>query len=105
MLKLNLSPVSSDNPQATVNWQDPVLTIDGSPYDLSLLGDGDTAEHPVLGKVTRTGNDYEATLKLTHGANAPEATRFPVPLALSVNGDVTLPLYNELEEEVTDELA
>lgn len=104
-LKLNLSPVRSDDPRPSVTWQGPVLTLDGASYDLSLLGDGDTAQHPVLGKVSRAGDNYECTLCLSHGANAPYETRFPEPLVLTTNGEVTLPLYNNPEMGVEDELA
>ncbi|TAN80882.1 MAG: hypothetical protein EYR95_18985 [Phormidium sp. SL48-SHIP] len=102
MLKLHLSPVSSDESQPTVNWTAPILTVDGIPYDLSELPDGATAQHPVLGQVSRTGSDYEATLKLTHGPNAPEATRFPEPIEVTQDGPIQLPAY---DEEVTNELA
>lgn len=105
MLKINLSPVRSDEPQPEVSYTAPVLTVDGIDYDLSELPDGATAEHPVLGQVSRTGSDYELTLTLSHGPNAPEATRFPEPIEVTQDGPVALPLYNELEPEVTDELA
>lgn len=105
MLKLTLSPVRSDDAQPAVNWTAPVLTVDGIAYDLSLLGDGDTAEHPVLGTVSRTGTNYECTLRLSHGARAPEATRFPLPLELTTDGDVTLPAYNEPKPEVVNDVA
>jgi hypothetical protein len=105
MLTINLSPVRSDIPQPTVTYVSPVLTVDNVDYDLSELPDGATAEHPVLGKVSRTGSDYELTLKLTHGANAPYDTRFPDPVLVYANGSVDLPLYETPEPEVTDELA
>lgn len=105
MLKLNLSPVRSDEQQPVVSYSAPVLTIDGSDYDLSELPDGATAQHPVLGRVERNGDDYELTLRLPHGLKAPEATRFPEPIEVTVDGPVALPLYNEPEPEVTDELA
>jgi len=69
------------------------LTVNGLPYDLSLIPDGATVEHPVVQNCTRTGNDYELTLTLPHGAKAPEATRFPVPVIITTDGDITLPLY------------
>lgn len=103
MLKINLSPVRSDEPQPEVSYEAPVLTVDGVDYDLSELPDGATAEHPVLGRVERTGSDYEVTLTLTHGANAPYETRFPTPIEITTDGPVTLPPYSA--PEVTNELA
>ena len=105
MLTLNLSPVRSDKPQPTVTYVSPVLTVDNVDYDLSKLPDGATAKHPVLGTVERSGNDYELTLRITHGSNAPEATRFPEPIAVTVDGPVDLPIYNTPEPEVQNDLA
>lgn len=98
MLKINLSPVRSDEPQSTVSYTAPILTVDGVDYNLSELPDGATAQHPVLGTVKRTGDDYEVTLKLTHGANAPYETRFPEPVEVTTDGPVTLPDYDEVAE-------
>jgi len=100
MLKLNLSPIRSDDEQSTVSWQAPVFTVDAVEYDLSLLEDGATAQHPVLGKVSRTGDDYECTIRLGHGPNAPHETRFPAPIVLeNHNGPIELPLYDVVPEE------
>lgn len=96
MLKINLSPVRSDEAQSTVSYVAPILTVDGVAYDLSELPDGATAAHPVLGNVSRNGNDYELTLTLTHGANAPHGTRFPAPNEVTTDGPVSLPAYNEV---------
>lgn len=97
MLTLKLSPVRSDEEQYNVEWNDPVLTVDGIAHDLSELGDGDTATHETLKEVTRVSNDYTVKLVLTHGANAPEETRFPADIVVETNGIVNLPAYNEEE--------
>lgn len=100
MLKLNLSPIRSDDPQPSVSWVAPVLTIGSIGYDLSELPDGATARHLVLGEVSRTGDDYEVTIRLWHGANAPEETRFPAPIEVLTDGEIALPPYNN--EPVTN---
>ena len=105
MLTINLSPVRSDNSQPEVFYVVPVLTVDNVDYDLSELPEGATAKHPVLGTVERSGNDYELTLLITHGFSAPESTRFPEPLTVTVDGPVELPLYNTPEPEVQNDLA
>jgi hypothetical protein len=105
MLKINLSPVRSDELQPEVFYVAPVITVDSVNYDLSDLPDGATARHPVLGTVERSGNNYEITLVITHGSSAPEATRFPEPLTVTVDGPVELPMYNTPEPEVHDDLA
>ena len=48
MLKINLSPVRSDELQPEVFYVAPVLTVDKVDYDLSELPDGATAQHPAL---------------------------------------------------------
>jgi hypothetical protein len=105
MLILYFSPVRSKDTQVKVFYVAPVLTVDNVDHDLSELPDGATAQHPVLGTVERSGNDYELTLRITHGPNAPEATRFPEPIEVTVDGPVTLPLYSTPEPEVKDDLA
>jgi hypothetical protein len=105
MLTINLSPVRSDELQPEVFYVAPVLTVDNVDYDLSELPNGATAQHHVLGTVERSGNDYELTLVITHGSKAPEATRFPEPLIVTVNGHVELPMYNTPKPEVQNDLA
>lgn len=102
MLKLNLSP--SEDAQrvgpVTASWLAPVLTVDAIDYDLSLLEDGATAEHPVLGTVTRTGDDYECTITLRYVYGAPDGTLFPEPIEVTADGEIVLPPY-EAEPETT----
>jgi len=93
MITINLSPQLNDIAPLSASLSGSVLTVDGAPYDLSLIADGATVEHPVVQNCTRTGTDYELTLILPHGANAPEETRFPVPVIVTTDGDITLPLY------------
>jgi len=95
MLTIKFSPVRSDEDQVTASWNSPIITVNSVDYDLSLLSDGATAVHPVLGDVSRVGDDYKLTLILYHGPNAPYSTRFPEDLVLESNGDVTIPIYNE----------
>jgi len=103
MLTLNLSPVRSDESRPEVTYAAPVLTVDGANYDLSQLPEGATAQHPILGSVGRIGDDYECTLRLPHGPNAPHSTRFPDPIEVTQDGPVKLPDYDA--PEVIDELA
>ena len=100
MIKINLNPrFEGDKTEASISGT--VLTLNGTDYDLSQLPDGATAQHPELGTVLRNGDDYELTILLTHGFNAPEATRFPAPVM--VTGGWTLDYV--YDEEVTNELA
>lgn len=102
MITINFSPVRSDAPALVIEWDEPILTVNDTPFDMSLLEDGDTAEHEVLLNASRTGDDYTVTVVLPHGPNAPEETRFPQPVLVASNGVVPVPVYNSPEptEEV-----
>ena len=93
MLTINLSPVRVDRSPLDVSWAAPVLRVDGVDYDLSLIPDCATVDHPIIRNCTRNGNDYELTLSLPHGQDAPQATRFPQPVTVSADGPVNLPFY------------
>ena len=102
MLTIKFSPVRSDKGQLTASLAGKVLTVDGVAYDLDLVPDGATVEHEVLQGLTRTGDDFELTLTLPHGAKAPEATRFPVPVTVTVDGDIDVPIFDVVEPIVED---
>jgi len=102
MLTINFSPVRSDKGQLTASLAGKVLTVDGVAYDLDLVPDGATVEHEVLQGLTRTGNDFELTLTLPHGAKAPEETRFPQPVMVTANGDIDVPIFDVVEPIVED---
>lgn len=94
MIKINLNPVRSET-ETKISWIAPILAVNNEPFNLSLLEDGATASgHPVLGDVTRVGNDYQCTVVLGHGKNAPQTTRFPEPLTIAQDGIIELPLYD-----------
>lgn len=103
-LTLNLSPIRSDE-ETTASVNGTVLTVNGTDYDLSELPEGAVAQHPELGRVTRNGDSYECTIKLGHGPNAPEETRFPEPVVLTdYSGAIELPPH-DIEEEAADDMA
>lgn len=95
MLRINFKPVNNPNGQSTMSWADPFLTIDEVPYDLSQIPDGATVRHEVILSGTRTGDDYDVTVLLRHGSNAPERTRFPSPIEVDRNGVIDVPPYSE----------
>ena len=104
MIKTNFSPVRSDE-QTTAELNGLVLTVNGEAFELSDIPDGATVQHPVIQNCTRTGDDYELTVTLTHGPNAPEATRFPEPVIVT-DAEWALEYTYEPEPEViADDLA
>lgn len=84
VIRINLSPIRGDV-KTELSVSGSTVTVDNVDYDLSLLEDGASAEHGILGAVTRSGNDYECTIRLTHGKNAPFEARFPEPVELNGN--------------------
>lgn len=99
-MKINLSPVRCDE-KLTVAVKGDCLTLNGVSYDFSPLLEGATlpseaidCEH-IIGDVVRENGVLILTLRLPHGANAPEETRFPVPVVTTKDGVVTLPPYGE----------
>ena len=86
MIKVNLSPVRA-GAKTELSVKGLTITLNGEVFNLSLLEDGASAQHEKLGTVTRRGNDYELTVTLSHGKDAPHATRFPE--SLEITGDYT----------------
>lgn len=104
-LTIRLSPIDGAQ-ETTASVHGTVLTVNGTKYNLSELPDGAIAKHPKLGKVTRSGDEYECSIHLGHRYSAPYETRFPEPIVLeNHNGPIELPLYDvvpETEDEVVE---
>lgn len=120
MIKINLSPLRSDDAPLQAEWATPILTVNGTAYDLSELPDGASATHPVLGRISREGDDYECTLRLPHGPQQPftftdeevgeivtqwagEDIRFPAPIEMTTDGVVDVPVMSETREPIPTE--
>lgn len=122
MLKINFNPVNANHIEGIkpleLTWNDPVLTvvsgmdqnnniIENVDFDLSLIEDGSTIEHDLLMKVERIGDDYELTIILPIGSNPPYESCFPVPIEVTENGVVPVPLFDTPvveEEQVFEEI-
>jgi len=105
-MKINLSPSRRDN-TLILHRAGEVLSFNGEAFDFTDLPDGATLPRDAVdcewlaGDVHRIDGVLHLTIALPHGANAPEATRFPVSLTLTSDGPVNLPPYSI--EETTDE--
>jgi uncharacterized protein involved in tellurium resistance len=84
MIKINLNPVRGFK-KTEIIVSGLIVKIDGVDYDLSLLNDGFKVIHQEIGTVSRVGDDYELTVKITHGKNAMNSVRFPSPLLITAN--------------------
>lgn len=93
-MQITFSP-SRDDRRPVFERQGDVLLIDAEPFDFGPVPDGGclpeaaVASEWICGDVTRTEGVLHLTLKLAHGAVAPETVRFPVPLLVTQDGPIT----------------
>ena len=93
---INLSPTRSDKILSISKSAD-TLTINGVPYDFSLLPNGATLPREAIGcefiisDVSRINGEIELTILLPHGANASHEARFPESINMINDGQVVLP--------------
>jgi len=93
---ITLTPMRLDD-TLTLHRAGDVLTINGTDYDFTALPEGALLPRDCVAcawlasDVERLGGQIRLTLILPHGAEAPEAVLFPVPLALDADGPVALP--------------
>ncbi|MBV6634428.1 MAG: hypothetical protein KI788_00805 [Mameliella sp.] len=69
------------------------LIANGTAYDLAVLA-AEESDSPGAGwvqSVRLTDEGLEATVLLPHGAEAPEAVRFPAPVVVEVDGVIAVP--------------
>ena len=101
-MQITLTPVRLDT-ALSLHRSGDVLVINGVTYDFGPLPEGAILPREAVGcawlasDVERIGGAIHLTLILPHGANAPEATRHPAPISLTVNGPVTLPAHDTEE--------
>lgn len=104
-MNITLSPQRRDDGPLTLFKQGDILTIAGIAYDFSQLPNGatlpqDAVDCPWLASdINRINGELELTLLLPHGANAPEATRFPEAIVNPADGEVKLPPYDTEENQ------
>jgi len=96
MITLNFSPTRLDiKTEAALNGT--VLTVNGRDFDLSEIPDGSSGSHETLLEFSRDGENYDTTIGLAHGANAPHETRFPKPVTISDGWELEY-VYDEVAE-------
>ena len=103
-MKIILTPLSAAAP-LSLSKEGDTLTVNGVVLDFSSLPAGATlprsafvgseVAHRYIRSAERSGTgELMVLINLPHGANAPEATRFPAPLENVDDGPVTLPIYD-----------
>lgn len=102
-MKIILSPQRRDD-QLVVTKSGEVLTVNGSVYDFSPMGNGDTLPRDALnsewfaGDVDKVDGELVLTLLLPNPWNYSQAQAFPVPLLNVPDGPVVFPEPNPVEE-------
>ncbi|CUH68702.1 hypothetical protein TG4357_03746 [Thalassovita gelatinovora] len=114
-MKITLKPVRHGTPLILEKSGD-VLNVNGVAYDFSALPDGATYPRveqangddviasdgsavlnlpfPFAGDITREGGELHVILCLPHDSSAPEETKFPAPITVTVDGPITLPPHS-----------
>ena len=106
-MHLTLSPARLDAPLVASRAGD-TLTLNGEELDFAPLEEGETLTADaidsewIVGDVTRTDGALHITLRLPHGAKAPEETRFPETIIDPPDGEIALPMHSMPELEVED---
>ena len=101
-MKLTLSPTRRDE-TLTASKAGDTLTLNGEKFDFGPLEEGETLpadaiDSPwIMGDVTRADGALHITLRLPHGANAPEETRFPERITNPPDGEIALPPHSNPE--------
>lgn len=102
-MKITFTPMRLDTTLSLSRTGD-VLTLNGTAFDFGPLPEGATLPRDAIkcgwiaGDVRREDGLLIVPLILPHGADAPDATRFPEPLTLTSDGSVVLPAYNNISE-------
>jgi len=103
-MQLTFSPMRREE-QLTLSRVGDVLTINGEAFDFSGVPAGATLPRDAIacdwiaGDVERDGTGaLTVPLILPHGANAPEETRFPIPITVTADGAIALPPYDKEPE-------
>ncbi|WP_421907800.1 hypothetical protein [Mameliella sp.] len=91
-LTIDFAPVRRDG-TLVLERRGNILVANGETYDLAALA-AESPETPGEGWVQAvrvTGEGLEAVVLLPHGADAPEARRFPQPVVVEVDGEIAVP--------------
>jgi hypothetical protein len=92
---INFSPLRWDQ-ELSLSVSGDVLTINGEPFDFSLLDEGDLLPAEAVesefinSPVTRTDGEIVVTVLLPIPSDASDAQRFPEPVTVE-SGEVPLP--------------
>lgn len=95
-MRISFSPQLRDGKLVVVKAGD-VLTINGDPFDFSVIPEGATlpadavGSEWVVGEVSRQGGELRITLLLPHSINASPVVTFPADIVGPADGPVSVP--------------
>lgn len=101
---INFSPTRDDRRPVFKRCGDTLL-IDGEQFDFEPVFEGSilpaSAIHSewICDDVTRKEGILYVTLKLCHGADAPDAVRFPQPVSILQDGPIPLPVSDGFDAQ------
>ena len=108
-MHLTLSPQQGHpgQPETTLHVTGDVITIDGTPYDLSSVPEGGEAtaeDSPFRGKITRTNGVINCTVLVQLDSTAADNQGKDPWVIENATGDITIPAIRKpIVEEVEDE--
>ena len=95
-MKIKLNPQRRDG-DLSITKQGETLTINGAPFDFSVIPEGATlpasavaCEH-LTGNIERINGVLHLSLILPHGPNPSQAVAFPAPIINPADGVLELP--------------
>ena len=97
-MNINLTPMRRDD-QLVLSKSGDTLTINGEDFDFSGIPDGATLPREAVtcdwlaSDIERIGGVLHLTLILPHGEDAHQETLFPQPIAVTTDGQITVPVY------------
>ena len=106
-MHLTLSPQFGlpDQPETTIHVAGDIITIDGTPYDLSPVPEGGEAtaeDSPFVGKITRVGGIIHCTVLAQLGDTAADDQPDSPWVIENAEGDIKIPAVRKPIEEVTE---
>lgn len=102
-MQINFHPIRSSR-QLTASANGDVLTVNGSTFDLSVLGLGFAALsiHPLVARAERTASGLVVDLALPHASDPPEAVLNAPSLSVD-NGPIPVPSFFEETSEIAED--
>ena len=106
-MKLTLSPQAGLPGQAemTIHVACDIITVDGTPYDLSPVPEGGEAtaeDSPFRGKITRVNGVINCTVLVRLGDTAADDQPDSPWIFPDATGDITIPAIRKEVEDETD---